>query len=189
MMQGLKRSSCLAWVWFTVLTVAAVPRDAVAHSASDAYLSLASARPAPGLPARGKTVLHGQWDIALRDLDFVLKLDDDGNGRLTWGEVRTHQAAIEKYAYQFLSMETEHGGLCVITPLKQMIDDHADGAYAALFFDAVCPRAERKLKLHYRLFFDIDPSHRGIFVLHNGEDVATALLSPDNSTIDLSVAP
>jgi len=190
MMTPPERSGSLAgfsltgWV-LAALALALAPGGAAAHSASDAYLSLVTARPA----AHDKTVLHGQWDIALRDLDFVLKLDDDGNGKLTWREVRTHQAAIAKYAYRFLSFETEHGGLCTIMPLKQMVDDHADGAYAALFFDAVCPRAPRTVKLNYRLFFDIDPSHRGIFVIHDGDDVATALLSPDNPTIDVHVAP
>jgi hypothetical protein len=63
-----------------------------AHSASDAYLNLT----VDGGNRRGMFVVHGQWDIALRDLDFVLKLDDDGDGRLSWGEVRHHQAAIAR---------------------------------------------------------------------------------------------
>ena len=42
-----------------------------------------------------------------------------------------------------------------------MIDDHADGAYAALFFDVACPQATKQIDLHYDLFFAVDPSHRG----------------------------
>jgi hypothetical protein len=72
----------------------AVPAPVQAHSASDAYLNLSVEKAGP----RGMLVVHGQWDIALRDLDFVLKLDDDGDGRLRWGEVKHHQAAIERYA-------------------------------------------------------------------------------------------
>jgi hypothetical protein len=152
-----------------------------AHSASDAYLTLTAA----DARTAGKITLHGQWDIALRDLDFVLKLDDDGDGRLTWGEVHHHQAAIERYAYRYLSVGDGPGDDCVIKPDRQLIDDHADGAYAALFFNAVCPGPPHKLMLRYTLFFAIDPSHRGIFVMHSGGNVATALLSPETTAVEL----
>ena len=154
---------------------------AVAHSASDAYLTLTADRS----KATGPAVIHGQWDIALRDLDFVLQLDDDGDGRLTWGEVHRHQAAIERYVYEHLKLENGPGNACSIKPGRQLIDGHADGAYAALFFEAVCTHAPRKLTLHYSLFFAIDPSHRGILVMRNGPAVSTAVLSPENAEIDL----
>jgi hypothetical protein len=157
----------------------AMPALAVAHSASDAYLTL-TVDPV----SAAKVHIHGQWDIALRDLDFILKLDDDGDGRLTWGEVRHHRAAIEQYAYRNLRLgDTDRP--CRLEPGRQLIDDHADGAYAALFFDAVCPMPRHRIALRYSLFFDIDPSHRCIFVLHTGDDVATALLSPQNDHVDL----
>jgi hypothetical protein len=170
-----------------VLTLAllfaiAGPEPACAHSASDAFLSLTS----NGSVSTERGEIHGQWDISLRDLDFVLRLDDDGDGRVTWGEVRHHQAAIEAYVYRYLRVDAGPGNSCSIKPRQQMIDDHADGAYAALFFDINCAHIAQKLTLHYSLFFNIDPSHRGIFVMHKGADIATALLSPDNSKIDLS---
>ena len=159
------------------------PAVVQAHSASDAYLNLT----VNSDDHRGVLVVHGQWDIALRDLDFVLKLDDDGDGRLRWGEVRHHQSAIERYAYASLRFNGDSGKACVIEPVRQMIDDHADGAYAALFFDVVCKQAPLKLRLHYDLFFAIDPSHRGIFVMHDRANVATAVLSPQNDVIDLTL--
>lgn len=163
------------------LSCLAVPEDVGAHSASDAYLTLTADRS----EAIGASIIHGQWDIALRDLDFVLKLDDDGDGRLTWGEVRRHQGDIDRYAFQHLSLDGGPGNACSIKPRRQLIDGHADGAYAALFFDAVCARSPPKLTLHYSLFFAIDPSHRGILVMRNGAAVSTAVLSPENARIDL----
>jgi hypothetical protein len=154
-----------------------------AHSASDAYFNLS----VDHRDQRGAFVAHGQWDIALRDLDFVLKLDDDGDGRLTWDEVRRHQAAIGHYAYTTLGIDGNADAACMLKPVRQMIDDHADGAYAALFFDVVCARAPRKLRLHYTLFFDIDPSHRCIFVMHDGANTSTAVMSPEKATIDLAL--
>jgi hypothetical protein len=165
----------------SVLASLAVPAAVNAHSASDAYLTLMT-EPAA---SSGKASIHGQWDIALRDLDFVLKLDTNGDGRLTWGEIRHRATAIETYAYQYLKFDGGPNNVCSVKPRKQMIDEHADGAYTALFFDVIFASAPKKLTLICNLFFAIDPSHRGIFVMHAGANVATALLAPENAKIDL----
>jgi hypothetical protein len=160
-----------------------VSLEAGAHSASDAYLTFSVA---PAAAPAGEMLIHGQWDIALRDLDFVLHLDEDGDGRLTWGEVRRQQSAIERYAYASLHV----GGAsarCLIRPVRQMIDEHADGAYAALFFDVICAKSDPVLTVDYQLFFPIDPSHRGILVMQSGSNVATAVLSPKNARIELQL--
>src|SRR5438105_8652268 len=60
----------------------------LAHKPSDAYLTL----------ERNGESLTGQWDIALRDLDNVLALDADGDGDITWAEVRARHADIAAYA-------------------------------------------------------------------------------------------
>jgi hypothetical protein len=180
-MRNLARFATPALIGILGLLSPVLPDAASAHSASDAYLTLT----ADASDSSRQYTIHGQWDIALRDLDFVLKLDDNGDGRITFGEVRVHQPAIESYAYRYLQVDGGAGDRCSIKPQRQMIDDHADGAYAALFFDVVCAHAPRKLSLHYSLFFDIDPSHRSIFVMHQGTEIATALLSPDNATLDL----
>jgi hypothetical protein len=165
-----------------ILVIAMAAPAALAHSASDAYLNLT----VPRAPGTGNLVLHGQWDLALRDLDFVLKLDDDGDGRLTWGEVRRHQAAIERYAYAHLQVSDARGGTCTIKPTGQKIDEHADGAYAALFFDLACAGAPAMLTLEYDMFFAVDPSHRAILVMQSGANTATAVLSPQNAKIELA---
>jgi hypothetical protein len=157
-----------------------LPTVVHAHSASDAYLNLT----VHGHGTDGQRMVEGQWDIALRDLDFVLGLDEDGDGRLTWGEIRRRQPAIERYAYASLHFDSP-GDACVIKPGPLMIDEHADGGYAALFFNVLCDRTPRKLALDYRMFFPIDPSHRGILVVHDGADIATAVLSPENTHVDL----
>ncbi len=154
--------------------------NAQAHSASDAYLTLS-------VDDVNQSTLHGQWDIALRDLDFVLQLDDDGDGELTWGEVKRHQAAIDRYSYGQLRFRDESGEPCAVKPTRQLIDGHADGAYAALFFDVRCAHPSRTLAMTYTLFFTTDPSHRGIFVMHAGRDTSTAVLSPQNARVVLAV--
>lgn len=154
-----------------------------AHSASDAYLNLTVAAAGNG----GRSVIQGQWDIALKDLDFLLTLDDDGDGQVTWGELKHHQAEIEHYAYAHLAFAGGPGDRCAIKPTRQMVDGHADGTYAALFFDVVCARIPKTLTLDYSLFFAIDPSHRGIFVMRSGAKVSTAVLAPENARIDVGL--
>ena len=157
-----------------------VAQGAIAHSASDAYLTLDAQGQTP-------TTIRVQWDIALRDLDFVLKLDDDGDGNITWAELRRHQAAISQYAQARLKVLGD-GTACPTRLARQWVGNHADGAYSVLFLEARCASKPQRLTLDYRLFFDIDPSHRAIVVAHIGADTATALMSPQNARIDLELA-
>ena len=161
---------------------------AQAHSASDAYLTLSAAQE----PNKSAT-LQGQWDVALRDLDFAMKLDDDGDGNITWAELRRHQPEIVRYAMPRLRFEAG-GKACTVKPTKQLVDNHADGAYAALFFDVDCaarPKgaALKRVAMDYSLFFKIDPSHRAILVMRSGAETSTAVLSPENAKIELKLAP
>jgi hypothetical protein len=163
--------------WLPLLLAAPLVQ---AHSASDAYLTLS-------VEGTDVSTLHGQWDIALRDLDFVLTLDDDGDGELTWAEVKRHQAAIDRYAYEQLRFKDQTGAPCAVQPTRRLIDAHADGAYAALFFDVHCAHRTKTLAMRYTLFFPIDPSHRGIFVMHSVEGTSTAVLSPQNAEVVLAL--
>ena len=150
-----------------------------AHSASDAYLTLTVAA-----PHAKATVIEARWDIALRDLHFALGLDDDGDGNLTWAEVKRQAPRIAHYAYGSLRASGD-GAACALEPSRFAIADRADGAYAALFFRFVCDGAPRAVALDYGLFFAIDPSHRGILVLRTDNGASSALVSPDNARVDL----
>lgn len=162
-----------------LMTLLVVLTPAWPHSASDAYLSVTALAGGKS----GPRTLSGEWDIALRDLDFVLGLDENGDGQVTWGETRRRQTAIERYAYDQLKFSDQAGTACSIKPLRLLIDGHADGAYAALFFDVLCAQAPTSLRLKYSLFFGIDPSHRGIFVFRQGDGTSTALFSPQSAEI------
>ncbi|MEO8171141.1 MAG: HupE/UreJ family protein, partial [Oxalobacteraceae bacterium] len=98
-----------------------------AHKPSDSYLTL---------NVSGATV-EGQWDIALRDLDFAIGLDQDGNGALNWGEIRARHRDIAAYALGRLTLANA-GARCPITAGLQQVDNHSDGAYSVLHFSALC---------------------------------------------------
>ena len=153
---------------------------AFAHKESDAYLTLRTD------PADSH-VLAGQWDIALRDLDFALGIDSNHDGKITWGEVRAHRTAIEDYALARLAIKGD-GLTCAMNPTGQEIDDHTDGAYDVINFRAICDKdIPAKLAVVYRLFDDVDPYHRGIVTIHANAITTGAVLGPEDpiATLDL----
>lgn len=139
-----------------------------AHKPSDSYLSISVER----------SELRGQWDIALRDLDFAIGLDADGNGEITWGELRSRHAEIAAYALARLKIEAD-GAACTVTAGEQLVDEHTDGSYTVLRFTARCPREPAVVGLDYRLFADIDPQHRGLLRLQALGATRTAVFSPE----------
>jgi hypothetical protein len=157
--------------YFLCMLLALLVVPAFAHKASDSYLVI---------DVQGHAV-SGQWDIALRDIDFALGLDTDGNADITWGEVRTRHADIDAWAMGRLALQ--RGGDCTLQVTQHRVDKHSDGAYAVLQFDGTCPSASRELALTYRLLFDLDALHRGLLRLSLDGVTQTAVLSPDTGVL------
>ena len=141
--------------------------SAWAHKASDSYLAL-TAR------AGG---FDGQWDVALRDLDFAIGLDADGDGAITWGELRAARGRVAEYVLPRLRLEAG-GAACALALSDYLVDRHSDGAYAVLRFAADCPGGGGELSLSYALLFDVDPQHRGLLRLERTGATQTAVFSP-----------
>lgn len=149
-----------------LLLVLALP--ASAHKPSDSYLTLDVQQ------AR----IEGRWDIALRDLDYAIGLDADGDGRLTWDEVRSRHSAIAAYALARLRLAMGEQA-CTLRAGEQLVDRHTDGSYTALYFTAACPRPGSTLQVDYRLFADLDPQHKGLLQLRAGGRASTAIFGVD----------
>jgi uncharacterized membrane protein len=162
------------WVLAAALLLAA---PAWAHKPSDSYLTL-DVRQAH---------VDGQWDIALRDLDMAIGLDQDGNGELTWNEVRARHDAIAAYALARLKLASA-GAPCPLRVVEQLLDEHSDGAYAVLRLRGDCGGTVSTLDVDYRLLFDIDPQHKGLLQLRHGGQVSTAIFAPDSARQALRVA-
>lgn len=153
---------------FVGVWLALVAGGVAAHKASDAYLQIAA--------SAGR--LEVRWDIALRDLDVVLDVDGDADGKLTWGEVRAAWPRIESYALQRLAIEG-----CALAPVGRGLERRSDGAYAVLRLRSACTLAQ-PARIAYGLFADVDPTHRGIAkVQRDGGEIALSVLEPRASMV------
>ena len=161
--------SMLATLWWLAAVLAAPSTHA--HGSSDSYLLL---------DVRGTTIA-GRWDIALRDLDAVLTLDADADGRLTWGEVRAREADLEAYALDRLALSAQ-ASPCRLLSAPPMLDRHADGTYVVLMLDGRCGQAASDVSVSYSLLFENDTTHRGLLKLRLGTGSRTAVFAPESRT-------
>jgi hypothetical protein len=130
---------------------------AAAHKASDAYLQLNATGDGTQL----------RVDIALRDLDAALDLDTDGDGRLTWREVRSAWPQIDAYVQPRLRVQG-----CDAAPPAHALETRADGVYAVLAFALPCRLSAAPL-IRYSVLGEIDPTHRGLARISIGGAAAT----------------
>ena len=141
---------------------------ALAHKPSDSYLILR---------VSGSTV-SGQWDIALRDLEYAIGLDGNGDGQITWGELKSRHAEIAAYALARFALFAD-GRACPLVAGEQMVDRHSDGSYTVLNFSAECGRKIERLEARYSLFFDFDAQHKGLLRLASAQGTQSGVFAAD----------
>ena len=78
--QWVARAVAMAWLVLMAGT-------ALAHKSSDSYLTV---------QAQGDQV-SVQWDIALRDIQFAIGLDANGDDQITWGELQQKQRELLRH--------------------------------------------------------------------------------------------
>ena len=167
----------LGWLYFwSAVLMCLSSANAYAHKPSDSYLQMT-------VQERSVT---GQWDIALRDLDFAIGLDENGDHAITWQEVVNKQKEMQAYAFARLNIQTNQAE-CPINYGNILIDQHTDGKYAVMEFSANCNDKIKQLAVRYSLFADLDPSHRGLLKLEYKDTtittVKTAIFGPDDLSI------
>lgn len=150
--------------------VAAMGHRAHAHKPSDAQLSLA---------ANGER-LEGRLDIAVRDLDGALQIDD-GDGDITWGELQAAAPRIASYVQSRLAIAGD-GADCALELGDGALVDLSDGAYWALPVTATCAHRPHELAVTYRLLFDLDAQHRGL-VHVDGQTLIVRDATPVHATL------
>lgn len=151
---------------------------AYAHKPSDSYLQVTIQN---AIQADTAQLIKAQWDIALRDLDYAIGLDENANSEITWQEVLSKKNAI--FAYSLARLNVQNNQLaCNLAPKQLLIDNHTDGAYAVIKFTINCKNNVQILCFNYSLFADLDPSHRGLLKL-DYSDTHNSNLSTKNTGI------
>ena len=147
---------------------------ALAHKPSDSYLRIRG----------GEQQLSIQWDIALKDLEFLIGLDANRDGEIIWGELKARQQAVVAHALSRLHI-TADGRECELQLAKLLVNQHSDGSYAVLELASDGPGNAKVLSIHYSLLFDVDPTHRGLVLYASGPAVSTNVIGPEDPPLEL----
>ena len=148
------------------------------HSSSNSYLSI-------GVE---DGTLRMRWDIALRDLELAVGLDRDGDGSITWGELRAREDEVVRYALSRLSIDTAAGPCRLPAPVL-LVSDLSDGAYAVIRSTLACAEVAPpdRISIGYRLLFDIDARHRALVRFGSGSNISTAVMTPERPVQSLQL--
>jgi HupE / UreJ protein len=138
---------------------------AQAHIASNGFLTL---------ELQGSQV-SGSIELAIRDGELAVGLDHDGNGKVTWGELKSSEAALQNYVRGHLRLA---GGEepCHIGFGPVEVNDRVDGSYLWLPLTGECRGALKRLFIDYTLLEAEDPSHRGLLTLTANGTTQTGVL-------------
>lgn len=161
----------LALLLGLLLGLSALPVQA--HKPSDGYWRV---------DLRERTV-SGRLDLPLRDLDYVMGLDADGDGLLRWGELRAREREVQALLLSRLAIEAD-GARCPLQAAPLALVDLAEGPAVSLAFEGECAVSPRRLRLRYGLLFEMDPQHRGLLQLQWQDRVQTGVFSPQRRTLE-----
>jgi HupE / UreJ protein len=176
-MQRFKRAQRACMGVLMALLACSLALPVQAHKASDAYLRVQE---------QGQ-LLALTWEVALRDLQSLLPMDANDDGRITWGEVKARQTEIEGYMLSHLSVsQGAKAQPCVLRPVSGQapLTRRADGTYYVLRLSGSCPGQASGLQLRYRFMQEVDPSHRGLLVWSRTSQAPMALV-PDGRAVRL----
>ena len=137
------------------------------HQASDGYLSLL---------VTNQSVL-GRLDLAVQDLHALLDLDDDVDGRISWGELKAHRSEAAGYISTNLVLKLNGSGAS-LGELELMVDEHSEAAFSVWKFSIPTSVPTKQIEVTYRCLFEVDALHRAFVKVEGGGPPMTAMLSP-----------
>ncbi|MEQ1880634.1 MAG: HupE/UreJ family protein [Burkholderiales bacterium] len=154
-----------------MLLAMGLPCAGLAHTSSTAYLHI---------DASVGTAVPLTWRIALRDLDALLDLDANLDGRLTWGEVEDGEDDILAMALRSLRVEQKETECPLAFESPRFVRLDGNG-FVSMAGQASCPQAVSAIRLDYRFFAGIDPSHR--VLVSTPQSAQPLLLSPGSARV------
>ena len=179
--------------WLLVLVLALglglACSPARAHKGSDAYLEVQQIEAENAQSAGTLRNLRFVLAVAIRDLDLVVPVDGNADGRVTWGEVKaaTPQALALFNQQARLDVPAGAPGACRLDWQTDGLERRSDGVYLRAKASARCP-AGQDLRFHYGLLKDQDSTHRLLVAGRIGGKDLLSTLSPQQGSLLLSPA-
>jgi hypothetical protein len=132
--------------------------SAWAHKGSDAYLDVQASQSAAD-PEHLELSLA--LSVAIKDLDLVLPLDANADGKVTWGEVKAATPQVLTLLDATAQLETTSPAACPFHWAFDRVESRGDGAYLRMTANTTCStRAAAPLALRYTLLREQDATHR-----------------------------
>lgn len=131
----------------------------------------------------GDVDVSGQLELAVRDLDLMYNLDADGDGKVTWGELRQREEEVAYIVVENLSMGPIEDS-CKLVPGPIAIDTRGGENYALIPFSGRCGVLGKQFTVAYDVLFGIDAQHRGLVEVKRGEVSRTGVMTPDRMSQD-----
>ena len=200
------RRAWRALLWFSL--AAAGADSALAHKGSDAYLDVQQVSDAASDPAQRD--YRFALAVAIKDLDQILPLDANADGKVTWGEVKVATPSVLVLLNEAANTETLASppassaldGLTAASPCHlewkfDGLERRSDGTYLRVRAQARCPQGQ-SLTFKYTLFKEQDASHRlliagriadqDLLTTARPQQSASVVLSAGASSVSGSVA-
>lgn len=145
-----------------------IPMPATAHTQSYGFLHVYVE----------KNHVSGQLELAVRDLDIAYGLDANGDGKVTWGELRLREAEIAGFALQKISIGPADEP-CDLDAKDIAIDSRGGENYAIIPFMGTCEALGSQVRVGYDLMFSVDAQHRGLVDITRGEIGRSTVMTPE----------
>ena len=167
-----------------ILGLGLLAPQAGAHATQNSFLQLKLER-----PIANQIVLEGQWQMALKDLNLILKLDADRDGSISAKELRERRTDIASYLLPKLEVFAD-GRDCATRETGASIADNVQGPYLSLRLETICLNDPKVLEVRQRLFFDLkdNQNHRGLMSLSVDDQVFTGVFTAQDQKEFFKVA-
>ena len=164
---------------------------ALAHKGSDAYLDVQQLEPLAnqGVSANAEKIRDFGLvlAVAIRDLDLVVPLDANADGRVTWGEVKAAMPQVLALFDQVAQLDVPAGtqAACALHWQADGLERRSDGVYLRATARARCP-LNQALRFKYSLLKDQDATHRLLVAGRIGGKDLLSTMSPQQGSLLLS---
>ncbi len=148
---------------------------ASAHTQSYGFLSAAI--------ADGRVT--GAVELAVRDLDAAVGLDLDGDGRITWGEVRGRETEIADRMVRAVSVGAPDAP-CALEPAPLATGVRGGETTIVAPFTGTCPAIGDRIRVGYDLMFDVDAQHRALVQVSSGDETRSLVMTPEDRVAEIA---